>query len=178
MQPKIMSSDFGVKMSLTKQYNQAFSDNCLLEPESWFEDETPPEQLELLDNLVVSTEVAEQMLLCGETCWNHLAWWKDVYRTLRKWAHDGHLIKVRLIAQWLTQTLPEHPMDSNCPIILAQLANGDFCQVFDGMISHWPHKPEFYRKRLMLDAAELAVDVEMNLRADIKARLILRSGIG
>ena len=161
-------------MTLTERYSQAFSDNCLLDSDSWFEADPPTQQLELLDKLVVSSDVAEQMLLAGETCWGHLGWWKDVYQTLRKWAHDGHLIKVRLIAQWLNQTLPEHPTDTDCPIILAQLASSNFCQVFDGMTSRWPHKPEFYRKRLLLAVADVATDVEMDLTASIKAKLIAR----
>lgn len=159
---------------LTEQYGKAFSDNCLLDPDSWFEDDTPLEQFELLDNLVVSSDVAESMLLSGETYWSHLGWWKDVYQTLKTWAQDGQLLKVQMIAQWLSQTLPDTPLDVDCSILLHQLASGDFCRTFKGMSCEWPKKPEFYRKRLLWAIADFASDTEMNLVASVKAQLLYK----
>ena len=56
---------FLVMSPLAAQYAEAFAENCQLDPGSWFEEDTPDEQLVLLDNLVVAQDVVEQMLLNG-----------------------------------------------------------------------------------------------------------------
>lgn len=163
-------------MTLTEQYTKAFAENCLLDPDSWFENDTPAEQLELLDSLVASQDVAQAMLLNGEVNWQHIGWWKDAYQTLEDWARHGHLIKVRLVAEWLLSTLPERLSDPDCSIILHKLSNGNFCSPFSGLACTWPQKTEFYLSRLKWQAVAISMDEEANIRATVQARIIARAG--
>lgn len=157
---------------LALQYVEAFNANSLLDAESWFEDDTPQEQLTLLNNLVVSEDVAEKMLLEGETCWHHLGWWADVLRVLENWAQNGQLIKVKLIAQWLLSTLPPTTPDPDTPAVLHRLAEGQFCGVFSPVSSRWPAKPQFYLKRLQWEMFEAAEFGAMEQAAEIRTAIL------
>jgi hypothetical protein len=161
-------------MTLTSDYAIAFDANCQLDPDSWFEDDTPQEQLDLLDNLVVSRDVAESMLLSGEVNWSHPGWWPDIWQILRGWAKDGNLIRLRLVADWLLSTNPTG--DPDISTYLAQLAAGEPCEVFPGLSCRWPAPPEFYLSTLrwgMFEAAEFAV---MDETATVNAYIALKRG--
>lgn len=160
-------------MSLIVEYTKAFDDNCLLEWETWFEDDTPQQQLDLLDNLVVSSDVAETMLLSGETHWSHLGWWRDVLDVMGVWARHGYLIRLRLISQWLRDTYPGG-LDPDIPAILNRLGQGDTCEEFLGLCCGWPAKPEHYLSTLqwgMYDVSEFAAMDEM---AEIKTAIAIK----
>lgn len=157
---------------LALRYTEAFDANCLLDADSWFEENTPQDQLDLLDTLVVAEDVAREMLLAGETCWHHLGWWCDVLRVLEDWAQHGRLIKVRLIAQWLLSTLPSSTPELNISSTLQKLSEGQFCEVFPPISCAWPAKPDFYLKRLqwgMFEAAEFAA---MDQAAEIRTAIL------
>ncbi|MDA0267946.1 MAG: hypothetical protein O3A14_13540 [Cyanobacteria bacterium] len=162
---------------LKAAYARAFADNCQLDPDAWFEDDTPQEQLALLDQLVVSSEVAETMLLAGETDWSHLAWWKDVYLVLRQWCHHPlGLIKTRLVATWLLSTVPHGYCDASCAAILRRLSQGQCGDVFAGLSSHWPRKPEFYLQHGQWQVTAFAEDADRQDWATANAALYQRTG--
>lgn len=163
-----------MSLTLAETYTNAFADGLKLDPDSWFEDDTPQEQLDLLDSLVDTRKLIDAMLQSGETLWPHLGWGQEVFKVFREWAHDGQLVKVRLMAQWLLSTLPEAPLDPDSAVTLQQLAEGDFCSPFQGMGSLWPNKPEFYRQRLQLGMVETALDWEADIRAEVNTRLMLQ----
>lgn len=162
-------------MSLVAKYTKAFDDNCLLDPMSWFEYDTPQEQIDLLDNLVCSYDVAEEMIWSGQACWTHLGWWKDVRWIMERWANDGYLVKVRLVAEWLLST-HAGSLDTDILPTLTLLSQGLISDVFPNLSSRWPAKPEVYLSALqwaMFDVAEFAV---MDETATIKAAM-RRKGI-
>ncbi|MBD2261050.1 hypothetical protein [Pseudanabaena sp. FACHB-2040] len=157
---------------LALQYVEAFDANCLLDAESWFQEDTPQEQLDLLNNLVVSEDVARKMLLEGETCWHHLGWWSDVLRVLEDWAQKGKLIKVRLIAQWLLSTLPAATSNPDAASVLQKLSDGQFCEVFSPLSCIWPAKPQFYLKHLQWSMFEDAEFAAMDQAAEIRTAIL------
>lgn len=143
--------------NLTEQYTQAFAQNCLLEPSTWFEDDIPAEQEALLDNLILSAEIAERMVLSGLTHWSHLGWWKDVYQVLQTWCKcPSGLIKTRLVATWLLSTLPPEYPDADCRSCLWQLSQGEFCTVFAALNTPWPQRPEHYLHSLQWQTVAIA----------------------
>jgi len=157
---------------LAAQYAEAFAENCQLDPGSWFEEDTPDEQLVLLDNLVVAQDVVEQMLLNGETCWHHLGWWPDVLKVFQNWAQAGALVKVRLIAQWMLSEMPESIPDLDTPDALQKLSEGHFCGVLPAISSAWPAEPEFYLSRLQWPMFEISEFAEMDQAADVRTALV------
>lgn len=159
-------------MTLASDYAVAFAANCELDPDSWFEDDTPAEQLDLLENLVVAEDIAEAMLLSGEVCWSHPGWWADVWRVLETWAQGGHLIRLRLVAEWLLSTEPTG--DDEISIYLAKLANGQTCEVFPGLYCRWPAAPEFYLCHLQLAMFEVAEFAEMDEVATINTAIAIQ----
>jgi hypothetical protein len=163
-------------MSLATTYTKAFDDNCLLEWETWFEADTPQQQLDLLDNLVVSSDVAEDMLLSGQTHWGHLGWWGDVFKTMEKWARYGHLIRIRLVAQWLLEPHPGSGLDPDVSKTLAHLAHGEICEVFPSLCCGWPARPEHYLRTLDWGMYEVAEQAVLEETAMVNTRIAIKYG--
>ena len=161
---------------MPSNYAITFDRELKLNPASWFEDELPAEQeallIELADNPDPLT-LTESMLLDGQTCWSHPGWSRDLRIVFEQWAHEGHLIKVRLVADWLLSTLPSDPLDSGIRAYLVSLSGGDFCDAFSHSACKWPTSPEFYRCSLTWPMVELAEDAEADLRATVRTRLAL-----
>jgi hypothetical protein len=161
-------------MTLAEQYIAAFNANTELDPSTWFEADTPIEQLNRLDNLTYSGDIATAMLEAGETLWPHLGWWRDVLEQFTTWAESGQLIRIKLTAQWLLNTLPPSTPDPDTKFFLKQLATGCFLEVLPSLTSRWPAPPEFYLSRLqwaMHDHAELS---EMSTTADVRTAIAIK----
>lgn len=161
-------------MTLAEQYTAAFNANTELDPSTWFEADTPIEQLARLDNLIYSGDIATAMLEAGETLWLHLGWWRDVLEQLTTWAESGQLIRIKLTAQWLLDTLPPSTPDPDTKPFLEQLAAGYFVEVFPPLTSRWPAAPEFYLSRLHWTMWEPAEFSEMSTIADVRTAIAIK----
>ncbi len=157
-----------------EQYITAFNANTELAPSTWFEADTPIEQLNRLDNLTYSGDIATAMLESGETLWTHLGWWRDVVEQFTTWAESGQLVRIKLTAQWLLSTLPPSPPDPDTRTFLEHLAAGHLLQVLPPVASRWPAPPEFYLSRLDWAMWEPAEFSEMSTVADVKTAIAIK----
>jgi hypothetical protein len=163
--------------TLADRYREAFENNTQLDYEIWF-DETPDaeesaHQDYLLENLVVSGDVALEMLDRGETLWEHLGWWGDVHRILEQWVRDGCLVRLRMTAQWLlSASPPRYALDT-----LTAIVEGSIPESLTGHSSRWPQSPEFYRKNLQwTQVIQAAEDSDLQTIAEVKTALFLKFG--
>lgn len=102
--------------------------------QDWFNPSLPADLVFPAETEFTSNVIAE-MLESGETYWSHPGWIRDLWAVLKEWAMGGLLIRTRLFAQWLVSTLPEVLIDPDINQRLLLLANGRFCEVFEGEYS-------------------------------------------
>lgn len=158
---------------LSQQYAQTFDDNAALDWRSWFEDDTPQEQLDLLDDLEVSGDVAIALIEAGETNWQHPGWWPDVHREVVWWIQDGKAERSRFVACWLLESCP---IESARAFLIA-VVEGD---VPESMANHgcsWPAGAEFYLQTLQWNMVPYA-EGEALRRDWVLAQHMHRRGLG
>jgi hypothetical protein len=115
--------------------------------QDWFNPEIPSE-LAFPSDTEFPSDVITEMLDQGETYWNHPGWIRDLWTLLEEWGLSGQLVRLRLTADWLLTTIPANPLDGEMRDRLQLLAEGSFCNVFEGKASLVYANREYYLKTL------------------------------
>lgn len=148
-----------------ERYGIAFEETTEDDWQSWFDPDALPASDDIPGEL--SVESAESMLLSGKVYWSHPGWIRDVGDVLWQWALDGQLVKVRLFADWLLETMScDALVDIEFFQCLTRLGSGDFCEAFTGLSNFWPRRAEHYRVSLKWEMISVALDNTMRCRAE------------
>lgn len=144
-------------MITKERYLEVLEQNLSLDSDSWFDDSGE----DIPDDFQYSGKAAIELIEQGETFWECPGWVADIAREFEHILFDNNLIRVRLTAEWLLQTIPEDVPDEDLAAKLRYLADGEFCVVYEGEYSHWLNNREYYRKTLNWKMDQYVVDDPM-----------------
>lgn len=130
-------------------------------------------QAKLKESDELATTVMDEMLCSGVTFWESPDWVQSLPFRLTGWAHDGHLIRLRLVSEWLLSTVPIHA-HSELLEMLCSFTDGEIAEAYPNAACRWPASSGFYARRLDLGMAAIAFDWEA--MASVNVQIALRTG--